>query len=669
MFALLLALDGGRSWYARFASAKPPQSQSPDRADARAIAWPPGSDLKDDAPIGARVYAQHCAVCHGPDGRGDGPAAVALHPRPRDFTGGVFKLKSTASNEPPAFDDVRDAITRGMPGSAMPEWQDILSADDVTAVAEYVRDLGPHRAWGNPPHAAEPLLVPASADPALQGRELYGALSCGACHGIQGRGDGAAARELKDTWGQPDPPRDLSAPWTFSGGDSAEALYARIAFGMGGTPMPGYAEVAEPAQIAAVVAYVRSLARTPPWEPNGTFDDGVRAPDPVVRGEYLVESSMCGLCHSPVDAAGITLATHYLAGGMKITADAHGVFFAGNLTSDNDTGLGSWTVEQIADAIRSGHTRGRRLNLWSMPWQIFGTLTDADANAIASYLKTVPPVRNRVPAALHFGLLETVARKLRAPRPAAIPERLTRSPGNFGEEEPSATIALDLPLRVMEWLQAVILVGGLIMFVAVRAPKHGRRRRRRWPAVAFALVVVALVGIGVTIARLPALDMLSAEPLIRTFNAALPMPVEASVSRNTVAVLQRGRYLYGVASCAYCHSSDGSGGKKTSATTFGTIWMPNLTPHETGVGEWSDVALLRALVSGVGREGAAFHWQAMPWTQFSNYSVEDQHALLAYLRALPPVENGIPAAVSPKPNDCAAYTFWVRDSDDTPGCH
>jgi mono/diheme cytochrome c family protein len=667
MLVLLLALDVGRSWYARFASVTPPRSPSPDPADARAIAWPPGSDLKDDAPPGLRVFAQHCAMCHGSDGRGNGPAAVPLHPRPRDFTGGVFKLKSTASNEPPAVDDVRDAITRGMPGSAMPGWQDILSADEVVAVAEYVRDLGPQHVWGNARHAPEPMLLGASADPALHGRELYDALGCGACHGAQGRGDGAAAKELKDTWGQFDPPRDLSAPWTFRGGDSPEALYARIAFGMGGTPMPGYAEVAEPAQIAAVVAYVRSLARTPPWEPNGTFDNGVRAPDPVARGKYLVDSSMCGLCHSPVEAAGITLATHYLAGGMKITADAHGVFFASNLTSDNDTGLGRWTAEQIADAIRSGHARGRRLNVWSMPWQIFGTLTDADASAIASYLKTVPPVRNRVPAALYYGLLETVARKLRAPRPAAVPQRLTRSPGNFGEE-PSATIALDLPPQVMEWLQAVILVGGLIIFVAVRAPKRGRQRPRRWLAVAFALVVAVLVGIGVTIARLPALDMLPAEPLIRTFNAALPQPDGETLAPNTVAVLERGRYLYGVASCAYCHSSDGSGGKKISATTFGTIWMPNLTPHETGLGEWSDTALLRAVASGVGREGSAFHWQAMPWTQFSNYSVEDQHALLAYLRALPPVENGIPAAVSPKANDCAAYTFWVRDSDDTPGC-
>jgi mono/diheme cytochrome c family protein len=665
MLALLLALDLGRSWYARFASATPARLPSPDRADARAIAWPPGSDLKDDAPPGARVYAQHCAVCHGPDGRGNGPAAVSLHPRPRDFTGGLFKLKSTASNEPPAFDDVRDAIIRGMPGSAMPDWQDILSAGEVTAIAEYVRDLGPQHAWGNPRHAPEPLLSAASVD---QGRELYAALGCGACHGNQGRGDGAAAKELKDTWGQPDPPRDISAPWTFRGGDSPEALYARIAFGMGGTPMPGYAEVAEPTQIAAVVAYVRSLARTPPWDPDGTFDSDVRAPDPVARGKYLVDSSVCGLCHTPVDVFGIALDTHYLAGGMKITADAHGVFFASNLTSDNDTGLGSWTVEQIADAIRSGHARGRRLNLWSMPWRIFGTLTDADATAIASYLKTVPPVRNRVPGALYYGLLETVARKLRAPRPAAVPQRLTRSPDNFGEE-PSATIALDLPLRVMAWLQAVALLSGLIIFVAVGAPERARRRSRRWPAIAFALVVVALVSIGVAIARFPALDMLPAEPLIRTFNVALPMPVGANFAPNTVAVLQRGRYLYGVASCAYCHGSDGSGGKKISATTFGTIWMPNLTPHETGVSEWSDAALLRALASGVGREGAAFHWQAMPWTQFSNYSVEDQHALLAYLRALPPVENGIPAAVSPQPTDCAAYTLWVRDGDDTPGCN
>jgi cytochrome c oxidase cbb3-type subunit 2 len=58
--------------------------------------------LPPNAPLGARVYAQRCAVCHGPDGHGNGPAAPSMIPRPLDFTLGQFKHKSTPPGEPPS---------------------------------------------------------------------------------------------------------------------------------------------------------------------------------------------------------------------------------------------------------------------------------------------------------------------------------------------------------------------------------------------------------------------------------------------------------------------------------------------------------------------------------------------------------------------------------------
>src|SRR5207244_7015331 len=138
--------------------------------------------------------------------------------------------------------------------------------------------------------------------------------------------------------------------------------------------------------------------------------------------EYLVHAGMCGLCHTPVDPTGIYLAdTHYLAGGMKIEAGPHGVVFSRNLTPDPDTGLGGWTVEQIANAIRTGHTPTRRLNYWGMPWMVLGAMSEADARAVATYLKTLMPVRNRVPAPLHYGFVETVARKLTCSWPVVMP--------------------------------------------------------------------------------------------------------------------------------------------------------------------------------------------------------------------------------------------------------
>jgi mono/diheme cytochrome c family protein len=664
--ALLLLLDIGRSMYARLGAAYPTRLWSAETSYAQPIAWPPGSDLRPEASPGARLYAGHCAICHGPGGHGNGPAAPSLHPRPRDFTGGVFKLKSTGDADPPALADVRAAIQYGMPGSSMPAWADVLSAAEIDTLAEYVRSLGPHASWASVEHSVAlppAALAEGSAD---LGRELFSDLGCASCHGEQGRGDGPSATQLKDVWNQSDPPRDLTAPWTFRGGGSPQALYTRVARGMGGTPMPGYAEVAEPAQLANVVAFIRSIARTPPWEPGGTLDGPGASTDLAQRGEYLVHAGMCGLCHTPVDANGIYLAnTHYLAGGMKVAAGAHGVFFTRNLTSDPDTGLGTWTAEQVATAIRTGHTPTRRLNFWGMPWMVLGALSDEDALAIGTYLKTLPPVHNLIPAPLHYGVAETVLRKLTYGFPASVPERLSYYAGNFGYEQPTP-LRRDLPQSLLVWAQIGVLIGGLIAWTFTRAPRA--EERSLGLTLLAAVLTLAGAGAGFLVYRYPAVDMLPSPSVITGFAAGIPAANTEGADAARAALLQRGRYLYGVASCPYCHNGNGAGGGKVNWQAFGTTWARNLTAHPSGLADWSDAAVLRAMISGVGRDGRPLHWQAMIWDHLSNYSVEDQHALLAYVRTLPAVERASPAPISPNPNDCAGDTFWVGRSNSEPGC-
>ncbi len=668
LIAGLVALDAGRSLYARVGDVRPTTLHAPDPAYARPIKWPPGGDLPVSAPIGARVYAAHCAICHGPDGHGNGPAAPSLHPQPRNFAGGVFKLKSTSETQPPTLADVRTTIQRGMPGSSMPGWHDLLSDGEIDAVADYIRSLGPLTAWADTPRQATvppEILAGASAE---TGKTLYGDLGCPACHGNTGRGDGSSAKALKDVWGQPDPPRDLTAPWTFRGGNSPEALSVRIAYGMNGTPMPGYAEVVEGPQIAAVVAYIRSIARTPPWEPGGTFDGPGQSTDPVRRGEYLVHAGMCGLCHTPVDADGIYLAnTHYLAGGMKVEAGAHGIFFTRNLTPDAETGLGTWTVEQIATAIRTGHTPERRLNYWGMPWMVLGSLTHEDGIAIASYLTTLPPVRNQVPLPLHYGYVETVVRKIASAWPAVPPARLSYYPGNFGYGQPTR-VRRDLPQTLLIWAQYVVLAVLVFVLVFVHEVDPDDDERSGGLAILRALFVLALAGGSLVVYRYPALRMLPASQIIGAFSASIPEVKTEGRAAHEVNLLQRGRYLYGIASCPYCHNGDGAGGGKVNWLVFGTTWSRNLTAHPTGLAEWSDDAVLRAMISGVGRDGRPLHWQAMIWDHLSNYDLEDQHALLAYVRSLPQVDRGLPPAAPPGSNDCPGDTFWIATTSTKLGC-
>jgi mono/diheme cytochrome c family protein len=76
---------------------------------------------------------------------------------------------------------------------------------------------------------------------------------------------------------------------------------------------------------------------------------------------------------------------------------ALGVFVGRNLTPDKETGLGDWTREQIVAAITTGVRPDGRVLAPIMPWRALSRLTPADAEAIAAYLQSLPPVKNAVP--------------------------------------------------------------------------------------------------------------------------------------------------------------------------------------------------------------------------------------------------------------------------------
>jgi hypothetical protein len=74
-----------------------------------------------------------------------------------------------------------------------------------------------------------------------------------------------------------------------------------------------------------------------------------------------------------------------------------GVSFAANLTPDQNTGLGIWTEDMFMKTLRTGrHMGASREILPPMPWFNYGEMTDADLKAVYAYLRTIPPVHNRV---------------------------------------------------------------------------------------------------------------------------------------------------------------------------------------------------------------------------------------------------------------------------------
>jgi mono/diheme cytochrome c family protein len=116
------------------------------------------------------------------------------------------------------------------------------------------------------------------------------------------------------------------------------------------------------------------------------------------RGQYLVTFGGCNDCHTPGYFLGKADGRRFLAGSdVGFNVPGLGTFVGPNLTSDNETGLGTWSTAEIVAALQTGVTPDGRILAPVMPWHAFAHLTAEDANAIANYLRSLPPIRNQVP--------------------------------------------------------------------------------------------------------------------------------------------------------------------------------------------------------------------------------------------------------------------------------
>jgi len=121
----------------------------------------------------------------------------------------------------------------------------------------------------------------------------------------------------------------------------------------------------------------------------------------VARGEYLTRAvSHCGECHTPRTMTMAVDNTRFLAGNPKGKGPEGSA--VPNITPDRETGLGSWTEEQITDYLETGNKPDGDVAGGLMAEVIQGSsagykdLTKADRQAIAKYLKSIPPIKNRI---------------------------------------------------------------------------------------------------------------------------------------------------------------------------------------------------------------------------------------------------------------------------------
>lgn len=226
---------------------------------------------------GHALFLQHCAYCHGENGRGNGPAELTI--KARAFGWDKFKFATTL-NGVPTDENLLAVLKRGIPGSAMPAFGD-LPEEQLKLLVGHVRalnysgiygrieakllkddELDPislHQQVARLMTPGDPLPIPAFPDATPEsianGKKIYLA-SCANCHGLQGKGDGT--QEMKDDDGKPTRPRDLTRG-VYKGGNSKADLYARLMLGIPGTPMPASTTL-KPNEVQDVLNYVLSLA-------------------------------------------------------------------------------------------------------------------------------------------------------------------------------------------------------------------------------------------------------------------------------------------------------------------------------------------------------------------------------------------------------------------------
>ncbi len=219
---------------------------------------------------GEAVYFRRCSFCHGLLGDGEGPAAKYLDPRPRDFTLGTFKFRTTQSGELPTNEDLFRTVSRGLPGTGMQAFdsdliKNGLSEDDRWAVIAYIKTFAVEFDDPDldPVTSGKVIALPANRAPfneetIARGKAVFEKAKCWSCHGKLGRGDGN--KEFReDDWGFPIRIRNVTHPWKIKAGSDVEDIYMRFTTGISGTPMPSFVKSLTEEERWDLANYIKSL--------------------------------------------------------------------------------------------------------------------------------------------------------------------------------------------------------------------------------------------------------------------------------------------------------------------------------------------------------------------------------------------------------------------------
>jgi mono/diheme cytochrome c family protein len=254
-----------------------------------------GPDLGTEAQreSGKTLYVKNCAQCHGEKGDGAGYATPHLNPRPRDFTTGKFKVRTTPNGALPTHQDLVNIIRVGMPYTSMPAWPD-LTDQEVSDLAYYIKTFSAN--FSSPESVPKPVELPGAPSTTEEsialGKKLYEETGCVKCHGNLGRGDGPSAPTLTDELGHPIRAANLAQRWTFRAGSTREDIFRTMSTGFNGTPMPSFSDSLTPEQRWAITDFIVSLSDTSgPGYTNLVVAKPVQDPIDLAKGAASFDSA------------------------------------------------------------------------------------------------------------------------------------------------------------------------------------------------------------------------------------------------------------------------------------------------------------------------------------------------------------------------------------------
>lgn len=130
------------------------------------------------------------------------------------------------------------------------------------------------------------------------------------------------------------------------------------------------------------------------------------AQTPVERGSYLVNGILtCGNCHTPRGPGGVVVIERELSGGPQTWDEPTYKVKGANITSDRETGIGSWSESDIKTLLLTGRRPNGVQIAPIMPYAFYKVFTPGDLDAVAAYLRSVAPIRNAVEAPVYKAAL------------------------------------------------------------------------------------------------------------------------------------------------------------------------------------------------------------------------------------------------------------------------